>query len=234
MGIIDILLSLLLLTFIEIIMGVDNLVFISVVTARLPAHQQRKVRQIGLMLAMVMRLGLLAIIVWLASLTKPLFDIGSLSFSIRDLILISGGLFLIYKSIEEIIEHEHDLSKSTRKKLSMKVALFQIILFDLLFSLDSIITAVGVANVYWVMATAIVICVLVMLLGSELASRLIMKNPRIRVLALCILFLIGIKLVLDGLTIHLSTGYVFSAMGFALVVEIINNWLAKREHKNKS
>jgi predicted tellurium resistance membrane protein TerC len=232
MNFVDILFSLLALSFIEIVLGIDNLVFISLNTARLPKEQQKLIRRIGLTLALVMRLLLLFIIVWLASLTKPLFSIAALSFSLRDLLMIGGGGFLVFKSITEYLGHEADIENSKKPKASWKRVLTEIIIFDLLFSLDSIITAVGIVQNYWVMATAIIIAVSVMLFASEVTSRLIFKYPRLRILAVGILFLVGLKLLLDGFSLHLSSNYIFCAMGFALFIEALNILLEKREKKH--
>ena len=221
------LVSLLSLSFIEIVLGIDNLLFITLVTVRLPKHQQAKVRTFGLIIAMLMRLVLLAFVVWLSSLTMVLFSIAQFTFSIRDLVLIFGGLFLLFKSVQELLEHHEE--HVTRHPISVSNALFQIIIFDLLFSLDSIITAVGIVQIYWVMATAIVIAVLVMLFASGPASHLVMKHPRVRVLALCILLLVGIKLIADGFGAHLSSALIFVAMGFAIFVECVNGWLKRRK-----
>ena len=222
-----ILVSLLSLSFIEIVLGIDNLLFITLVTVRLPEHQQFKVRTIGLIIAMLMRLILLAFIVWLSSLTMVLFSIAQFTFSVRDLVLIVGGLFLLFKSIQELLSHHEKAGK--RRSLSVRNALFQIIIFDLLFSLDSIITAVGIVQIYWVMATAIVIAVLVMLFASKITTRIVTEHPRARVLALCILFLVGIKLIADGFGANLSSSLIFVAMGFAIFVECVNGWLGKRK-----
>ena len=217
------------LSFIEIVMGVDNLLLIAIITSRLPIHQQATARRLRLLLAMVMRLLLLAIIVWLASLTQTLFTLGQQAVSIRDLVLISGGLFLLIKSIHELIEvkrSEH--SQYEPKRVNFGLALVQIMLFDLMFSLDSVITAVGIVQDYIIMAIAIILAVLVMLFASGPVSRFIMANTRMKVLALCILFLVGIQLIFDGLNLDISTAYLFVAMGFAIAVELINRYIIKK------
>lgn len=225
-------LSLIILTFIEIVLGVDNLLFIAIVSGRLPVGQQKYARRVGLILAMGMRLILLAFIFWLAGLTKPLISIGTLDFSIRDLVLLGGGIFLILKALHELwnVRQEEHEQAAVKPRLFLSV-IIEIALFDILFSIDSVITAVGVAENYWVMATAIVLTVLVMLFASEPISRFILNNLRIKIFALCILLLVGGQLVIESFSIHVPIGYVFTALGFGLFIEIVNHFLLKQPAK---
>lgn len=220
--------SLFALTTIEIILGVDNLVFIAIVTSKLHISQQKAARRLGLLLAMIMRLLLLAVIVWLAESIKPLFMIGHFPVSVRSLVLFFGGIFLLLKAGHELLETRKPHVKVTEKRAGQFLtAIIQITLFDILFSLDSVISAVGIVKEYEVMAIAIVIAVLIMIVASEPIARFIMSNARIKILALCILLLVGLKLALEGLHVEVASAYLFIAMGFALFVEIINVWLAK-------
>ncbi len=217
-------LSLLALAAIEIILGVDNLVFIALVTTKLPPHQQKLARRVGLSLAMLCRLVLLALIVWLAQATKPLFYLFTKGFSIRDLVLFAGGVFLLIKSLSELNAMRHTEEKTTkgRRYATFGVAITQIAIFDILFSLDSIITAVGIVDHYWVMAAAIIIAVIVMIIASEPVSHFIMGYPRVKVLALCILILVSVKLILAAFNLHIPSAYIFVTIGFALFVELTN------------
>jgi predicted tellurium resistance membrane protein TerC len=224
--------SLLALSVIEIILGVDNLVFLAVITSRLHQDQQKTARRIGLFLALIMRLGLLGIIVWLAELTNPLFHLGAKAFSIRDLTLILGGFFLVIKASQEIIACVRPAAHAPKKsKTIFWFAVLQIMFFDILFSLDSVITAVGIAQEYLVMALAIILAMILMMVASEPLTRFIMGNPRIKILALCILLFVGCELVLVGLNVFVSPEYVFIAMGFGLFVEFLNMWVAKVSRK---
>ena len=220
---VDTWISLLALTALEIILGVDNLVFIAIVTSKLHQSQQKLARRIGLLLAMVSRLILLAFIVWLAESTKPIFSVWGHGFSIRDMVLFFGGLFLLAKSLHELWAMRKPESASAPRHASkFAMAIFQIAIFDILFSLDSIITAVGIVQHYWVMATAIIIAIIVMIVASEPVSRFIMGYPRVKVLALCILLLVSVKLILAGFNVHVPSAYIFVTIGFALLVELVN------------
>ncbi len=227
-------LSLLALSVIEIILGIDNLVFLTVITSRLHPDQQKIARRIGLFLALIMRLGLLGIIVWLAELTQPLFHLGAKAFSIRDITLILGGFFLIIKALQEIIACVRPIKHEPKKSLKLFwLAVLQIMFFDILFSLDSVITAVGIAQEYLVMALAIILAMILMMVASEPISRFIMGNARIKLLALSILLFVGIELLLVGFNVFVSPEYVFVAMGFGLFVEFLNLWVVKAAHKSK-
>ncbi len=223
----DIIISLSTLIMLEIILGVDNLVFISILSSRLPEKQQKIARRIGLLLAMITRLLLLASAVWLAQLTQPLFFIFDHPVSFRDLFLFSGGLFLVIKGLWEI---HQEIDKAGRAAIALKYSTFplvisQIVLFDMVFSLDSILTAVSLTNNFTIMAIAIIIAVLVMLLASEHLHYFIQKYPTIKMLALTFLLLIGAVLIADGMSIHIPRGYVYFALFFSLTVELLNNYM---------
>jgi predicted tellurium resistance membrane protein TerC len=220
----ELLVALVTLTFLEIVLGVDNVIFISILSAKLKKEEQKKARRVGLIAAMLMRLALLFSIAWIARLTAPLFSVMGQEISGRDLILILGGLFLIAKATYEI----HDKLEGDEGHASGRVAasfasvIGQVMLLDIVFSLDSVITAIGMANDLTVMVTAVVVSVLVMLVAAEPISEFVEKHPTIKILALSFLLLIGLSLVADGLGQHLSKGYIYFAMGFSVFVEMIN------------
>jgi predicted tellurium resistance membrane protein TerC len=226
----ELLIALVTLTFLEIVLGVDNVIFISILSAKLRKEEQKKARRVGLMAAMLMRLALLFSITWIARLTTPLFGIMGQEFSGRDLILIGGGLFLLAKATYEI----HDKLEGADGHASGKVAasfasvIGQVMLLDIVFSLDSVITAVGMANDLRVMVTAVVASVLVMLVAAEPISEFVEKHPTIKILALSFLLLIGLSLVADGFGQHISKGYIYFAMGFSVFVEMINIRVRKK------
>ncbi len=219
----EIAVALVTLTFLEIVLGVDNIIFISILSGKLPKDQQKRARRVGLMAAMIMRLALLFSIWVIAQLTGTLFTIFGNEISGRDLILIGGGLFLIAKSTYEIHDklegHEHGTPKAVATFGSV---IAQVMLLDLVFSLDSVITAIGMAEQIWVMATAVILAVLVMLLAAEPISAFVEGHPTIKILALSFLLLIGLSLMLDGFGQHISKGYIYFAMGFSVFVEMIN------------
>ena len=212
------------LTFLEIVLGVDNVIFISILAAKLPKNQQKRARRVGLIAAMLMRIVLLMGIAWMARLTSPLFTVAGNDFSGRDLILIIGGLFLLAKATWEI----HDKLEGSEGEASGKVAasfasvITQVMLLDIVFSLDSVITAIGMAENLTVMVTAVVLAVLVMLLAAESISDFVESHPTVKILALSFLLLIGMSLVADGFGQHISKGYIYFAMGFSVFVEMIN------------
>ena len=218
------LLALVTLTFLEIVLGVDNVIFISILSGKLPASQQKSARRTGLLAAMLMRIGLLISIAWIVRLTQPLFTILSNDISGRDLILIVGGLFLIGKATLEIHERlegeEHHAT--TRVAPSFSAVIAQIMLLDIVFSLDSVITAVGMAEDVSIMITAVVLSVAIMMFSAEPISHFVGVHPTIKVLALSFLLLIGVSLVGDGLDMHVPKGYIYFAMGFSVFVEMIN------------
>ena len=216
--------ALLTLTALEIVLGIDNIIFISILASKLPKEQQNLGRQIGLVMAMATRILLLFSLTWLTKLTSPLFSIFTYDLSGRDLILISGGLFLLGKSTFEI----HERLEGEEGRASLRVApsltdvIIQIMLLDIVFSLDSVITAIGMVNEITIMVTAVVISVVIMLLASGSISAFVNDRPTLKILALSFLLLIGFSLVADGLGLQIPKGYIYFAMGFSVFVEIIN------------
>jgi predicted tellurium resistance membrane protein TerC len=216
--------ALLTLTALEIVLGIDNIVFISIVAGKLPLEQRDRVRRIGLIAAMAMRIGLLLVLSWVIGLTAPLFEIAGHPFSGRDLILIVGGLFLLGKATWEIhgsLEGE-DHERQPGRVGSFWSAIVQIMLLDIIFSLDSVITAVGLVDEIPVMIAAIVIAVLVMLVASGYIVRVLDQHPSLKMLALSFLVLIGATLVVEGFGNHIDKAYIYFAMGFAVLVELLN------------
>jgi predicted tellurium resistance membrane protein TerC len=218
------LIALLSLTVLEVVLGIDNIIFISILSQKLPENQQEKARIIGLSLAMLSRIALLFSLTWVLGLTQPLFSLFSMEVSGRDLILILGGLFLLGKATYEIHEklEGEEGHKSVKVYPSFKNVLIQILLLDVVFSLDSVITAVGMADRLIIMIIAVVIAVGFMMLFSGRISRFIDSHPTLKILALSFLLLIGVTLVADGLGQHISKGYIYFAMAFSVFVEIIN------------
>lgn len=222
--------SLITLTFLEIVLGIDNIIFISIITDRLPEENQKRIRTIGLLLALVMRIILLSLITVIIQLKEPLFTISEFEFSVRDLILVAGGLFLLAKSVSEIHEnieggHEQQVSKKTNTVASI---ILQIIVLDIVFSFDSILTAVGLSNHLSIMITAVIIAMIVMIYFVEMISRFIKKHPTLQVLALSFLILIGFMLVIDGFHFEVPKGYIYFALFFSVMVEIINMKIRKK------
>jgi predicted tellurium resistance membrane protein TerC len=218
------LVALVTLTFLEIVLGVDNVIFISILASKLPSSQQDLARQIGLTAAMAMRILLLLSIVWIIRLTTPLFYILERPISGRDLILIGGGLFLLAKATIEIhdrLEGEEGHS-SSRVRPSFTAVITQIALLDIVFSLDSVITAVGMADQLTIMVTAVILAVCAMMFSARPISTFVNRHPTVKVLALSFLLLIGVALVGDGLGMHIPKGYIYFAMGFSVFVEMIN------------
>lgn len=217
----------------EIVLGIDNLVFISILAGKLPANQQNKGRQVGLSLALITRIMLLLAISWMIRLTAPLFSALGNDISGRDIILIVGGLFLIGKSTFEIhdrIEGEEGHDRPS-KAVSFAGVVIQIMLLDVVFSLDSVITAVGMVNDLPVMIAAVVAAVMIMLLASRAVADFVNGHPTIKMLALSFLLLIGLALVMDGLDHHIPKGYIYFAMGFSLLVEVLNMRARSKSHK---
>lgn len=232
----EIWISLLTLTVLEIVLGIDNIVFISILSGKLPPEQQSKGRTLGLGLAMITRVLLLLSLSWIMTLTAPLFNMGEwigthsetllekLAISGRDLILIIGGLFLIYKSTHEIhnkLEGEEE-DGSVKKVYSFSGVIFQILLLDIVFSLDSVITAVGMADHIWVMIAAVIIAVIVMMFSSKAISDFVNNHPTVKMLALSFLLLIGVSLLAEGFEQHIPKGYIYFAMAFSVLVEFLN------------
>ena len=218
------LLALVTLTVLEIVLGVDNVIFISILSSKLPGSQQSRARRMGLLAAMGMRILLLLSVVWVIRLTAPLFSILGRPISGRDLILIGGGLFLLAKAtieIHERLEGEEGRS-SARVRPSFAAVITQIAVLDIVFSLDSVITAVGMADEITIMITAVVLAVGVMMFSAEPISSFVNRHPTVKVLALSFLLLIGVALVGEGLGMHVPKGYIYFAMGFSVFVEVIN------------
>jgi predicted tellurium resistance membrane protein TerC len=212
------------LTFLEIVLGIDNIIFISILSARLPAERQPKARRLGLVLAMVTRVLLLLSLAWVIRLTAPLFTVVGQELSGRDLILVVGGLFLLAKSTHEIhVRLEGDEGAAARRPAaSFAGVLAQIALLDIVFSLDSVITAVGMVDQLWVMVTAVIAAVVIMLVSADAISAFVHRHPTIKILALSFLLLIGLSLLLEGFDHHVPKGYIYFAMGFSVFVEMIN------------
>ena len=236
MDYLDIASSLLALIILEIILGIDNLVFLSILTEKLPREQRKRARRWGLSFAWVTRLLLLASAVWIVKLTQPLFSVGELTFSVRDLFLFGGGAFLIAKATQEIHDEVGEEEGAVSKEYGVPSATFkrvvlQVALMDIIFSLDSVLTAIGLTTRFMVMALAITCAILVMIYASEPVSEFIEKHPSIKMLALSFLILIGTVLIADSLAFHVPRGYIYFAMGFSLAVESLN--LMKRSHRRK-
>ncbi len=218
------------LTVLEVVLGIDNVIFISILSGKLPQADQDRARKIGLMAAMVMRILLLLSIAWIIGLTEPLFSIGSRGFSGRDLILAGGGLFLIFKATREIHEklEGEDGHVTARVAPSLIAVITQIMLLDIVFSLDSVITAVGMADDLAIMIAAVVVAVGIMLFSAATVSRFVDAHPTVKVLALSFLLLIGCSLIAEGFGAHIPKGYIYFAMGFSVFVEAINLRVSKK------
>ena len=227
--------ALLTLSTLEIVLGVDNLVFISIVVSRLPAEQRSRARRFGIALACISRILLLLTLAYLARMTEPLFSVAGLDISVRDLVLILGGLFLLVKSTMEIHEAveggENDGTPGSRARTSFAMAITQIAIIDLVFSLDSVITAVGMVNDIPIMVIAILMAVAVMLLAADLIGNFIDKHPTIKMLALTFLILVGAALVAEGLHLHVPRAYLYFAMAFSGGVEALNMVMRARHRR---
>lgn len=219
----------------EIVLGIDNLIFVSILSNRLPAHQQKKARTIGIGLALILRLGLLSLIAVIVTLTNPIFTVFDHSFSWRDLIMLGGGLFLVWKATSEI---HHNVDGTEEEEEDNKVAkgfasvIVQILVLDLVFSLDSIITAVGMTDDIAIMIIAVIVAVTAMMLAATPLSNFISRNPTVVMLALGFLLMIGMTLIAEGLGFHVPKGYIYAAMAFSAVVELLNS-LARSSRKKK-
>jgi predicted tellurium resistance membrane protein TerC len=219
----------------EIVLGIDNLIFISILANKLPKEKQSKARQLGLSLALILRIGLLFSISWIMGLTKDIFSIAELGISGRDIILILGGLFLIYKSVSEI--HEKMEDSESKLVISTKVVTFrnivlQILLIDVVFSLDSVITAVGMTNHISIMIAAVIIAMIIMMLSATALSDFVNKHPAIKILALAFLLMIGVALIAEGMDFHIPKGYIYYSMAFAVLVEFINIRIGARRNSS--
>ena len=208
----------------EVILGIDNIIFISILADKLPENQRNKLRYWGIGLAMLMRLILLAFIAWILQLDKTLFRLFEVDFSGKGLILITGGLFLIYKSTKEIY-HKTEINAEdipiVPEKSNFKRLLSEVILLDLVFSIDSIITAVGMVQQLWVMYTAVIVTVVIMLFASKSISTFISKHPSFKILALCFLMMIGVSLLAEGFHFEIPKGYIYFSMAFAFLVDVV-------------
>ena len=227
--------SLLTLTLLEVVLGIDNLIFLSILAGRLPPERQARARQIGLSLALVMRLILLGAISWIMRLTAPIFAVAGQAFSWRDLILIAGGLFLLYKATQEIHaivegESEHQAA-GPAKHASFGGTILQIGLLDLVFSLDSVITAVGMSDQLPIMVAAVVISMAVMLVAATPVAGFVNRHPTVKMLALSFLLLIGMVLIADGFGFHVPKGYIYAAISFSLLVEMLNQLAGSRRRR---
>jgi len=237
----------------EVVLGIDNLIFISILSNKLPEGQRVKVRRVGISLALVLRLGLLSAIAWIASMTVPVFDLGlngsptahgepsfETAFSIRDLILIGGGLFLLWKATKEI-HHSVDpddsgatLDKKGRVAIGFWSAIVQILLLDMVFSIDSILTAIGMTDDLPVMIVAVVVAVGVMMFAANPLADFIARNPTVVMLALGFLLMIGVVLIADGFGVHVPKGYIYTAMAFSAGVESLNIWSRRARERKKA
>ena len=222
--------SLLTLTFLEIVLGIDNIVFISITADRLPLQDQKKARNMGIVLALIVRIALLFTVSWIIGLKEPFVTFGEFGLSFRDLILIVGGLFLLGKSTSEIHAKLEGYDEETRdvKVMSLRGAVLQIILLDVVFSLDSILTAVGLVDEVVIIIIAIVISLGVMLAFATRISNFINQHPAMKLLAVSFLMMIGLVLVVEGLHVHVPKGYIYFAMAFALSIEVLNMKITKR------
>ncbi|SFC60136.1 Membrane protein TerC, possibly involved in tellurium resistance [Flexibacter flexilis DSM 6793] len=231
------LISLLTLTLMEIVLGIDNIIFISIVASELPENQQTKATRIGMLIALVVRVGLLFGITWIIGLTEPVFTLMEHGFSGRDIILLAGGLFLIAKTTSEIHEklegEEEDTSDKPKTSDALAKVIFQIVLIDIVFSFDSILTAVGLVppEQIIIMIMAVVLSMVVMMLFAKNVSDFVNKHPSIKMLALSFLIMIGFLLVIDSFGIHVEKGYVYVAMAFSLIVELLNMQVRKRSKR---
>ena len=218
----EIIISLITLIVLEIVLGIDNIIFISILSDKLPAEKRKKARLVGLSLALITRLILLAGISWIMKLDKTLFVISEIDYSGKDLILIVGGLFLLYKSNKEIFEKTEDEQEDKPFiYTSFPKIIGQIILLDLVFSIDSIITAVGLVDELWVMYTAVIVSISIMMMVAGTISNFISKHPSLKILALCFLMMIGVTLIAEGLAFHIPKQYIYFSMAFSFLVNII-------------
>lgn len=229
--------SLATLTMMEIILGIDNVVFISVLVSKLPAEAAERARKLGLALALIFRIVLLLVMAWIIGLSEPVFSAFGHAFSWRDIILIVGGAFLIYKSTSEMhhaIEEPHEEKMKDKAGAAFQAVIMQIVIIDAVFSVDSIITAIGMAQHVQVMITAVIIAMAVMYVASGTIAAFIAKHPTTKMLALAFLLLIGMTLVAEGLGLHIPKGYIYSAMAFAVLVETVNILASNRRKARRA
>lgn len=233
---IDAIIPLLSLIALEVILGIDNIIFISILSGKLPEQQRDKLRYLGIGLAMLLRLALLAFISWILKLDTTLFTIFDIDISGKGLILLSGGIFLLYKSTKEIY-HKAELDENGEmgtKTGSFMRLLSEIIILDLVFSIDSIITAVGMVKELWVMYTAVIVAVTIMMIASKPIAHFILKHPSFKILALCFLMMIGVSLIAEGLHFEIPKGYIYFSMAFAFIVDIIQMKTIKPPNDSKT
>ncbi|EHS49962.1 Integral membrane protein TerC [Rhizobium sp. PDO1-076] len=230
--------ALITLIIMEVVLGIDNLVFISILTNKLPAESRERARRIGIGLALIMRLALLGTVAWIVQLTNPVFELFGHGFSWKDMILIAGGLFLVWKATKEIhhsvdpIDHQEDFIASSATN-TFAAAIGQILLLDLVFSVDSIITAVGMTEHLPIMVIAVIVAVTVMLIASNPLANFIEKNPTVVMLALGFLLMIGMTLIADGMGFHVPKGYIYAAMAFSGLVEMLNMFARKKKQADR-
>ena len=236
----EIWLSLVTLSALEIVLGIDNLVFIAILTGRLPAHQRALGRRVGLALALITRLMLLATLAWIVGLVEPVFTVAGKAFSWRDMILIGGGLFLLWKATVEIHEavekgqgEDEPDSPQGAAGVTFRGVVLQIAVIDIIFSLDSVITAVGMADQLWVMVTAVVIAMIIMIIAANPLAEFVSAHPTVKMLALAFLLLIGVILIADGLGLHVPKGYIYFALAFSVAVETLNHFVRRRRKRLK-
>ncbi len=225
------------LTVMEIVLGIDNIIFISVIVGRLPPEQSKRARQLGLALALVFRVALLSLLFWLIHLTRPLFEIAGHAFSWRDLVLLAGGFFLLVKATSEIhkdVEAAGEEQEPDAAGTSFAMIVSQIIVIDLVFSVDSIVTAIGMAEYIGVMIAAVVVAVAIMYAASGAVAGFISRHPTTRMLALAFLLMIGFALVADGVGFHIPRAYLYTAMAFSAAVEALNVIARRNRRKNRS
>ncbi|MFF7708926.1 TerC family protein [Pseudomonas sp. NPDC007930] len=223
----------------EIVLGIDNLIFISILTNKLPAQFRTKARRIGISMALVLRLALLSTVAFIVTLTEPVFEVAGQAFSWKDMILIAGGLFLVWKATTEIHHSVDPVSKqedtaSGQIAIGFTAAIAQILMLDLVFSIDSIVTAVGMTQHLPIMVIAVIAAVLVMLLASEPLARFINDNPTVVMLALGFLIMIGMTLIAEGFGAHVPKGYIYTAMAFSAAIECLNIWARKARVKREA
>ena len=222
------------LTVLEIVLGIDNIIFISILVGRLPAEQRQRARVIGLGLAMVTRIALLMALAWMMRLTAPLFQVAGTEITGRTIILVGGGLFLLAKSVMEIhnsLEGADDEGGAGPARAGFAGTLVQIAIIDLVFSLDSVITAVGMADRLWVMVAAVVFAMIIMIIASNPLADFVAAHPTVKMLALSFLLLIGVLLIADGFGLHIPKGYVYFALAFSVAVEALNHWVRRRRKR---
>jgi predicted tellurium resistance membrane protein TerC len=231
------LISLFTLMILEVVLGIDNIIFISIVSDRLPKEEQKKARLLGLILALVMRIGLLMGVSWLVGLKATILEIYEFELTARDIILVAGGLFLLAKSTTEIhskvsgLHEDEEGANANGKKLSLTGAIIQIILLDIVFSFDSILTAIGLTNHIEIMIIAVIFSIIIMMIFAEKVSNFVNNHPTVKVLALSFLMMIGMLLMAEGLHAHVPKGYIYAALGFSLFVEVLNLRMRKKKEK---